>query len=167
MSKKSELPVVSQGEVARMKARIAEDESMKRSATLGSNDPEGVELGASESRRINVHAVDRRIARHKKYVEAVDPANRRLTGTERQKAEAEMKDMEAYFKANMLSNSEMNAHPSGDHASQSAFVRAVNKTMAREAGNREFGKKAARYKYLARLLEPEDTELPNLERFRA
>lgn len=167
MQKKAELPVVSAAEVARMKSRIAEDESMKRTATIGADDPQGVELGPSEGRRVNVHAMDRRIARRKKYVEAVDPANRRLTGEDRQKASVEMKELETFFRANMLSNDEMSAHPSSNHASQSGYIRAVNKAMAKEVGSQEFKKKAARYKYLARLMEPEDVELANLERFRA
>ena len=39
---KKELPMVSAAEAARLKARIAEDESMKRAATLGPDDPESV-----------------------------------------------------------------------------------------------------------------------------
>jgi hypothetical protein len=167
MAKKSNLAVVSPTEAARLKSRIAEDESRKREAVQGPDDPIGVELGPSEGRRVNVHAMDRRISRRKKYVEAVDPANHRLTGNDRQSASKEMAELEPFFKANMLTAAEMSARPSADHRTHSAYLQAVKKSMAQEVGSKEFQKKAARYKYLARLLEPENPDLGNLERFRA
>ena len=107
-----------------------------------------------------------RLQRMARALEVMDPANRKLTGQARQQATVEMKALEAYFRETMLTQDEMSMFPSRDYARNQAYNRAITKSMKGEVGNPEFQKKAARYKYLARLLEPDDPELPNLERFR-
>ena len=164
--KESRLPVVSPGERDRLKARIDEDKAILSEVLHGPADPDGVAIPARSAVNVNTAAIQRRISRKEKHLEAVDPANRRLSGAQRQAASNRMATLEEWFKKHMISQDEMSMKASSNFALNSAYNKAVKKSMAQEVGNPEFSKNAQEYKQLARLMEPEDPELGNIERFR-
>ena len=164
------IPLMSVAEVQRVKRRIAEEK-----AYLGSfaGTPEGD--GSREShlspkmsgRPVDEESVRTRIRRGERALQLMSPEGRKFKGAERNKADKEMREHEKWLKKHMLTTYEMGAYPSADNISKDRNYRnAVDKSFKQEVGNPEFQRRAKRYKELARRLEPDDSELHNIERLR-
>lgn len=160
-------PLLSVGERERLMRQIREDTSYL-SSFKGTPEGEAGEahLAPAESGRpVDEDAVRKRIQRTKRALEAMSP--KKIEGTARQKAVKEMREHEAWLKKNMLTTYDMGAYPNPtDMSKDHNYRRAVDKSFKQEVGNPEFQRRAMRVKELARLLEPDDPEMCNLERLR-
>lgn len=160
-------PLLSVGERERLMRQMREDASYLSSFK---GTPEGdageAHLAPSQSGRpVDEDAVRKRINRTKRALEALSP--KRLAGAARQKAVKEMREHEAWLKKNMLSTYDMGAFPNPtDMSKDHNYRKAVDKSFKQEVGNPEYNRRAMRVKELARILEPDDPELSNLERLR-
>src|SRR3990167_1834774 len=152
-SSESRAPLMTVEQRERLKREIASGDSL-----VGEEEGRGIVVDESKG-----SGKSKRLQRLADYVERCDPANRKLTGPERQKAFEEMKALEAWFPEHMLTQSQMSMFPSRDYSRNQDYSRAITRSMKQEVGSKEFQEKASRYKYLARVLEPDDPELPNLE----
>lgn len=166
------LPVASLGEIQALKEKIGREEATKALATGTAVDPEIAEAGLPVSKagvEFDVGAVDRRIARHKRALAALDPAQRVLTGAERQKGEKRYAELSEQLPGRMLTREEMDYFPSpGDPQKDQAYRQAVAKACSAQGENSPgFIALAQEWKQLGRLLWPEDPEKSNLETLRA
>ena len=163
-------PLLSVGEQDRIRDRIQQDKAYLDSFRRA---PDGDSAEAhlaprSVGRSVDGDAVLTRIKRNEKALERMSPENRKITGVARQTAFKELKGHEEWLKKHMLTTYEMGAYPSAtDPVKDHNYRKAADKSFAMEIGNPEFQKRANRAKELARLLEPADAELCNLERLRA
>jgi hypothetical protein len=167
---KAELPVMSLREVADLTAKIQADEGLKRGAT---NTPEDLalpeaHLPVKQVIDVDLGAIDARISRNKKALAAFDPAQRRLTGADRQKAEKRYFELSEILPDRMLTHEEMNFFPSvTDEMKDQAYRKAVDKAAAKGNENSpEFGRLAQEWKQLGRILWPEDPEKSNTQSLR-
>ena len=163
-------PLISVSEVRRLKQRIAEEKAYLSSfgGTPEGNEVREAHLSPKQSGRpVDEESVRTRIRRNERALQAMSPENRKIKGRERQQAVKEMRGHELWLKKHMLTTYEMGAYPSStDIAKDRNYRNAVDKSFKQEVGNPEFQRRASRYKELARRLEPDDPELPNIERLR-
>lgn len=165
--KKVQAPI-SHSEVERIKNRIQQDKEYLASFSRVENgeDPEAY-LSPAQAREVDVEAIRTRIKRNERALHSLAPEFRKLTGIARQKAYKEIKEHEEWLKKRMLSTWEMGAYPSAtDPEKDHLYRQAVEKSVKQEVGSAEYQQRAHRMKELARLLDPEDPELANLERLR-
>lgn len=157
-------------EKERLQKKVAEDARLLRQCMGQDQDGDGeIFLGPTQSYAgFNVSTVQNRLKRNKAQLERMDPANHKLQGADRMKAEKRMKELEEKLKKNMLSTFEMGYFPKKDDAAKDAdYRRACEKSFKMEVGNPEFQRMAVEYKHLARRLDPDNPELPNIERLRS
>ena len=95
----------------------------------------------------------------------MDPANQRLTGTQRQGSEKRYFELKEWLSKRMLSKAQMNYFPSAkDEIKQANYETAVRRATAPDSEHSNaFLKLAHEFKRLGRLLWPEDPEKCNLE----
>jgi len=167
---KAVLPVMSQREVADITAKIQADEDLKHGAT---NTPEDValpdaHLPVKQVIDVDLGAIDARINRNKKALEAFDPAQRRLTGSDRQKAEKRYFELSEILPERMLTHEEMDFFPSASDATKDqAYRKAVEKAAAKGNENSpEFGRLAQEWKQLGRILWPDEPDKSNTQSLR-
>ncbi len=164
--KKREAPVISLKEVERLESEIRQEKAYLRGMDEVS---EEVDLPHSRGARpVDASAIRARIRRKEKALEKLSPKSRKLTGRAANRALAEMKEDEAYLRDNLLSTWDMGAFPKADDMEKDHQYRmATEKSIKQEVGNPETQMRAARYKRNARLIDPDDPELCNIERFRS
>jgi hypothetical protein len=167
---KAILPVMSMREVADITARIQADEALKHGAT---NTPEDLalpeaHLPVKQVVDVDLNAIDARIRRSKKALEALDPAQRRLTGADRQKAEKRYFELCEILPDRMLTHEEMDFFPSATDAHKDqSYRQAVEKAAAKGNENSpEFGRLATEWKQLGRILWPDEPEKSNTQSLR-
>lgn len=163
-------PLLTLTEEERLRGELAEEERYLRAARgrdrVSDDDNPDVFLAPSQAKGISMDEWERRVARKRRALGQLSPRAHKLTGVERNRAFAKMKEHEGFFRKNMLSVADMGAYPKSDHEKQQNYMKAVEKSIAQEVGNSEFQWRAQEYKELARRLDPDNPELPNIERFR-
>lgn len=167
---KAALPVMSAREVADLTAKIQADEGLKVGATHGQQDvalPE-VMMPVKQVIDVDLGAIDARIRRNKKALEAFDPAQRRLTGADRQRAEKRYAELSEILPERMLTHEEMDYFPSAtDTLKDSLYRQAVDKAAAKGNENSpEFSRLAQEWKQLGRILWPDEPERSNTQSLR-
>lgn len=167
------LPLLSRGDVERLKAKIAGDEAYLKQLEGTPDGLEGVareaHLPAGQVIEADTGAVHARIRRAKKALELLDPANRRLTGAERQRGEKRYFHLKAVLSERMLTHEENDYFPSSkDALKDQLYQRALTKACDFKNGEHSpgFSRDAEEFKRLAKLLWPEDPEMCNLNLIR-
>lgn len=162
-------PLLSVGERDRIRGLIQQEKAYL-SSFRGTPEGEATEAHlspAQSGRPTDEDSVRTRIKRYERALQAMSPESRKISGPARQKAVKEMREHEKWLKSKMLTTYEMGAYPSPTDVSKDHNYRqAADKSFKQEVGNPEFQKRAQRVKELARMLEPEDPELCNIERLR-
>ncbi|MDI6774023.1 MAG: hypothetical protein QME60_01310 [Verrucomicrobiota bacterium] len=134
---------------------------------VSDDDNSDAHLSPGHIKDIDTSAIEVRIKRRQRALDAMSPQAHKFIGAKRQSACKEMREHEDFFRKHMLTSREMGRYPKGDdHELQQEYMRACEKSIAMEVGNSEFQRRAHRYKELARRLDPDNADLPNLERFR-
>lgn len=87
----------------------------------------------------------------------------KLTAAQKDALGRERTDLETWITKMALTKKEMDYLPRHGYE----FSRAVRKSTKQEVGSPEFTKKAERYRYISRLLEPDDPEAGSIEKLRA
>jgi len=168
-----EKPLLSYNEQRRVEKEIAADQNYLRGLTShpGGRSDGPVEAylpGNQTGRTVDTGNIQRRIKRNQKALQDMSPANHKLKGKDRQRAHEQMQEDAEWLRENMLSTWDMGAFPSAtDPEKQQKYKLALEKSVKQEVGNPEFIRRSSRYKKLARMLDPDDTELCNIERLRS
>src|SRR3990167_1500441 len=167
------LPLLSRGDVERLKGKIAGDEAYLKQLEKAPDDLEGAareaHLPAGQVIEVDTGAVNARIRRTKKALDLLDPANQRLTGAERQHGEKRDFHLKAILADRMLPHQEVDYFPSStDAIKDQNYQRAVTKACDFKNGEHSpgFAKDAQEFKRLAKLLWPEDPEMCNVNTIR-
>lgn len=163
---KRNTPPLSVADRERLKLSIAEERSYLASMNRpGQGDDAESYLSPRQAKSIDTEAIESRIRRKEKALEAMSP--KPLTGVEKNRALSEMRQHEEWLRKKMLSTYDMGAFPSAtDQLKNARYMEACKKSETQEVGNREFQERAQRYKELARRMDPDNPELSNIERFR-
>jgi len=167
--KRHAVPLLGHSERRRIEQEIASDELYLRGMNRTPTGEGEAHLPHSQGGRpVDVTNIQKRIARNRSALERMSPVNRKLRGRARDKAFKEMREHEVWLKDHMLTTWDMGAFPSAtDPEKDHKYRMAVEKAKKQEVGSREFQQRSSRFKELARLLEPEDPDLPNIERLRS
>lgn len=143
-------------------ARIEEKEDELAAIDGKKNDDTGVMLTPGQCGEVNRGAIEASLQRDKRALATLDPSNHRFSGKEREKSEARRKELLESIQKRMLTAKEFYASPVSDVA---MFNRAVQAFLKSEA-DPSFKKDVSEFRYLSRLLEPEDPEFANIENYR-
>lgn len=160
------------GEVERLRQENAEDErylnAVRGRGRVSDEDNAEAHLAPSQiGQGVDASAIEARIRRRSRALEAMSPHVHQFKGAERQRACVRIKENEEYVRRHMLSTREMGRYPKGDdHEAHQEYMRASQKSFEMEIGNPEFQRRAAQLKEDYRRLDPDNADLPNLERFR-
>lgn len=165
---KQQLPVLSRREVDDIKAKITADKAYIGQTKESPADDPGTHLPAREVLEIDTGAVEARIRRNEQALAAMDPANQRLTGAQRQHAEQRYAKLKEELVEKMLTREEMDYFPSAsDSVKQQNYEKAVRKAGAPGfEGSDAYNVMAQEFKRLGRLLWPEDPEMCSLTKIR-
>ena len=169
--KKTELPVLSHQRREDLNRQIAQERIYKTqlTGTPGNDEMPEAHLPVTEVADVDVGAVDRRIDRTRKALERLGPEARKLTGAQRQGAEAEWKHLKEWLQERMDTKQHLGAFPSATRAEKQAiYEEALRKAMDFENGEHSpaFIKAATKWQNLGRLLWPDDPDQSNLEKIR-
>ena len=167
--KPKEMPLLTPHRIQEVKMQIEAEKAQLRGIMSGSGPDElGMELKSNEARpSMDMDAVKRRLSRKERMLKAMDPANFKLTGIQRQMAYKRLVWLKGWLQAHMLTKQEMSFFPSNDDPVKDANYRAaVEHAVKMEVGNPQFGEFAGEFKRLARFLDPDDPGLPNIENIR-
>jgi hypothetical protein len=169
--KKTELPVLSHQRREDLNRQIAQERADKAqlTGTPGNDDLPEAHLPVTEVADIDVGAVDRRIGRTQRALEMLGPGSRKLTGAQRQGAEAEWKHLKEWLQERMDTKQHLGAYPSAtDSVKQAVYEEALRKAMDFTNGEHSpaFVQAASKWQNLGRLLWPDDPDQSNLEKIR-
>ena len=168
-SVKRSLPVLSRREVDDIKAQIAADKAdLGQLTNTPEDDVHGVHLPVGEVLEVGTGSRESRIRRNEKALAAMDPANLRLTGAQRQESEKKYFKLKEQLQGKMLTKEEMDYFPSAnDSVKQANYEKAVRKaTTPGFESSAEYNVLAQEFKRLGRLLWPEDPTMCSLTEIR-
>lgn len=157
---KAVLPVMSHNEAANLKAKIDEDKAYLADVTGKAEGNAEYHLPAAQVVDMDLGSIEARVKRNEAALDRFSPESRRLSGAERQKAEKEREGLSEWLAPRMLTEAEIGAYPSAkDAVKDAAYNRALKKALASDSEfSPAFQTKAQRWKYLSRVLYPEDPE---------
>jgi len=163
------LPLLSVREVEDLNKQIGQDQAYLDQLNGTPKDAEGAaaeaHLAAAEVADVSTDSVEKRIERSKRALRAMDPANQKITGAERQRAEKRYFDLKERLVPRMLTKEQQNFFPSAtDALKDQAYQKAVERAQSKDGEfSDDFISMAHEFKRLARLLWPEDPQKCNLE----
>jgi hypothetical protein len=150
-------------EVERRKQRIAEQrayiESLKHEKPMSDGT-----MGMRVS-NIDIDALEKQVEREEQALAYLAPKE----GTPAEKAQAKKDHDEAaeYIRKNALTWNELRTFPKpGDHEKDQNYARAVEKSMQQEVGNPKFQEMCNKLKRAAAILDPNDPELRDINKYR-
>ena len=164
----AQLPVLSHRESQDLKAKINEDKAYLAEATGNVEGSPEHHLPATQIVDVDTDAALRRIKRNEAILEKLGAESRRLSGAERQKAEKERGELGEWLAERMATEAEIGAYPSvRDALKDAVYQQALKKAMHPEGEHSAvYSKNAERWKYLSRVLYPEDPDASNMKLLR-
>lgn len=150
-------------QVAKRKADIEEKRAYLESLRSGKTFSDGTTGMNVEN--IDVTALEKQLERDEKALEYLAP--KEGSAADKRKAQKDFDEAKAYIEEHALTLSEVGKYPKpGDPEKDADYGRAVEKSMTMEVGNPKFQQMCAQLKRAASILDPNDPELRNINRYR-
>ena len=162
------VPVLSHREAEDSRNKIREDEAYLAEVTGKVEGSAEHYLPATQVVDTDLGAIQRRINREKAKLEKFGAESHRLSGAERQKAEKERAELGEWLAERMATEAEIGAYPSVKDALKDAvYQQALKKALLADGEHSAiYSKNAERWKYLSRVLYPEDPDASNMKLLR-
>ena len=165
--KSSRPPIVpiSPDQVARRKADIEAKRSYIESLKTGKQYGDSSAGAPMRVENIDIAALEKQVERDEKALEYLAP--KEGTTAEKKKALKEFNEAKAYIAKHALTLAEIGKYPKpADPDKDADYGRAVEKSITMEVGNPEFQRMCNQLKRAASILEPDNPELRNVNRYR-
>ncbi len=118
-----------------------------------------------EAKGIDIAALKKQLERDEKALEYLEP--REGTVAQKRKAQVEFDEAKEYIAKHGLTLAEMGMGYKNDTSEKAAdYGHAVEKAMSEEVGNPEFGRMCNQLKCAAAVLDPENPDLRNVNKYR-
>ena len=150
-------------QVARRKADIEEKKAYLESIKSGKSFSDGT--SGMKVENIDISALEKQLDRDEKALEYLAP--KEGSAADKRKAQRDFDEAKAYIAEHALTMAEVGKYPKpGDPEKDADYGRAVEKSINMEVGNPKFQQMCSQLKRAASILDPEDPDLRNINRYR-
>jgi hypothetical protein len=120
---------------------------------------------AMQANNLDIGALEKQLNRDEQALKYLAPVEG--NASEKRKAQKDFDEAKAYISSHALTLSEVGKYPKPNDPEKDAdYGRAVEKSMTMEVGNPEFQKMCNQLKRAASIIDPNDPELRNVNRYR-
>lgn len=114
---------------------------------------------------VDISAMEKQLERDEKALEYLRP--KEGTNSEKRKAQKDFDEAAEYIRTHALTLAEVGKYPKPSDPDKDAdYGKAVEKSMTMEVGNPEFQRMCGQLKRAASILDPDNPELRNVNRYR-